>query len=215
MSQVTAIRPQKNKDFVNIFLDHRFAFSLSLVDAQLAKLKVGSSPSPSQMDDLRQSGQMVKMFNRAANYLARRPHSQLEVRTFLERKFSHPPEKVNTVLLEKVLGRLRNLALVDDESFARWWFEQRSSSQQARGLVSIRQELRRKGVGADLIKKVFSQGKATDWRSLAASMVAKKRKAYQTLDRRRQRQRLLGLLLRRGFETELALSVVDEALRGG
>jgi regulatory protein len=132
---------------------------------------------------------------RAGRLLARRPHSAAELRERLAAAGFQPPA------IEGALRRLTELGLVDDRAFADAWIEHRAG----RGLSgsAIRAELGARGVDPAVAEEALERAGLDDGaraRSLAAAWVAK----VARLPLERQAARLQGMLLRRGFEPEVA-----------
>ena len=62
-----------------------------------------------------------KIYARAVNFSTIRPRSEREIRDWFKRK------KVIEEVVEVVFNRLKNLDLVNDLNFAKWWIEQRQT----------------------------------------------------------------------------------------
>jgi regulatory protein len=133
----------------------------------------------------------------AGRFLARRSHSESELRTKLRR---FDPEAIDLVI-----GRLWELDLLDDAAFAAVWVEERGRRKGRRALES---ELRAKGVAGHLIEGALAGlapvelDQAT---ALAASFV--RRVARKPLGQ--QGAAIAQMLVRRGYEWEVA----EEAAR--
>ena len=213
MPLVTAIKPQKKAGFVNVFLDSQFAFSLSDIDCASQKLKVGEEVNQSRVKELKAQSKVSKMMGSALRYISRRPHSQSEVESFLKRKFVDRGDLVSGAGVTQGLEKLRELELINDGGFARWLLGQRLKGPRAKGLRFIRSELYQKGVSKEIIEELVQENQSFDWRSSALGLVRKRKTLLKSLPREVQKRRLVSFLLRRGFNVEMAWSVVDEALK--
>ena len=213
MPSVTAIKPQKNKDFVNLFLDGQFAFSLSLLDLANKKIRVGTQMSLGEVQELSAQATVAKMVNRAVAHLSYRPRSRFEIKNFLQRKFFGKDKSLGETEVTKALKTLADLKLLDDEALARQLWQERSAGSKARGLNFIQAELRRKGINKEIIEELSKQSQSFDWKSTATALVEKRQRIYHKLPREVRRRRLISLLLRRGFDWSLAATVVDGALK--
>jgi regulatory protein len=132
---------------------------------------------------------------KAGRLLARRPHSAAELQERLAAAGFEP------AAIEGALRRLTELGLVDDGAFADAWIEHRAG----RGLSgsAIRRELGARGVDAAVAEEALERAGLDDGaraRGLAAAWVAR----VARLPLERQAARLQGMLLRRGFEPEVA-----------
>jgi regulatory protein len=202
MPKITALeRQKKNPRRVNVYLDGHFALGLDGVLA--AELRVGQSLAEEDVAKLRARDTVERARALTMDFIARRPRSEAEVRQRLGKKGFEP------VVIDEVLARLRELGLVDDEAFARFWVENRTSFR-PRGARGLRYELRQKGVATEVVDRVLDD-MALDENALAyrvARPQAERLLASPIV--RREFQRKLGAFLhRRGFDYEMAREVTD------
>lgn len=112
---------------------------------------------------------------------------------------------------ERVLDRYTEVGLVDDAAYAEAWVRTR---QAGRGLArrALAHELRRRGVEEAVVQSAVETIDPDDERAAARALVDRKLPASRRLDRDTRVRRLAGMLARKGYSTEIALKVVDEAL---
>lgn len=112
-----------------------------------------------------------------------------------------------------VLDRFSQVGLIDDAAFARAWVQSR---QAGRGLArrALAQELRRRGVDAEIATEALAEVDQTAEHAAASRLVARKLQATARLDRVTRIRRLTGMLARKGYSPGLAIQVVSEALAG-
>ncbi|WP_234434903.1 MULTISPECIES: recombination regulator RecX [Streptomyces] len=112
---------------------------------------------------------------------------------------------------DEVLTRLEEVGLIDDAAFAEAWVESRHA---VRGLSrrALAQELRTKGVAADLVEQAVSQLDHDDEADAARALVERKLRSTRGLDPQVRTRRLVGMLARRGYSEGLAFRVVRAAL---
>jgi regulatory protein len=197
---VTAVEPQQRRGGrrVNVFVDGRYAFSLERDLADL--VRVGQPIAELKTAELLLKDEQARAFEAAVAFLAHRPRSEREIRDRLAKKDVPEP------IAEAVVERLRQLKLVDDQDFARYWVEQRQTHR-PRGSRLLRQELRLKGVATDTADEVLEAADADEDPAEAAYRAAlKKAQSLRALDQRTFVQRLGQFLLRRGFDYETARS---------
>ncbi|MGL5866460.1 MAG: regulatory protein RecX [Dermatophilaceae bacterium] len=110
-----------------------------------------------------------------------------------------------------VLDRMEHVGLVDDTAYAGLVVR---SQQVGRGLArrALAQELRRKGVDDDTARAALSDLDHHAEEERARQLVAAKMRAMSGLDPTVQVRRLAGMLARRGYDSDLALRVVREAV---
>src|SRR6056297_2394288 len=110
--RITAISQQKRqKERVNIYIDGRYGFSLSLWAA--AGLKTGDHLNSEKIRNLKTLDEKEKAYQRAAGYLSIRPRSCMEIRRYLKNKGFSPQT------IESVVGQLTDYGYLNDNAFAR------------------------------------------------------------------------------------------------
>jgi regulatory protein len=200
MHTITALRQQKrNHERVNVFLDGEFAFGLPL-DAALS-LRVGDALSDERIEALRELDEYDKAKNAALRLLTYRPRSSAEIRRKLQEK------QFDDNLIQRVIERLGELRLLDDEAFARYWLEQRERFK-PRSAYLLRQELRQKGVPSDIVERVLDD---VDEAASALKAAQQRARRYAHLPFEEFQQKLGGYLQRRGFNYALARDAVGAA----
>ncbi|MDT3443097.1 MULTISPECIES: recombination regulator RecX [unclassified Pseudofrankia] len=112
---------------------------------------------------------------------------------------------------EAVLDRLTAVGLIDDDAFATAVV---SSARENRGLArrGLAVELRRRGVDDDVAAAALADVGGADEEATARELVARRLRTMAGLDRQVQLRRLVAMLGRKGYPTELAVRVVTELL---
>ncbi len=187
---------QRDKERVKLYLDDEFVMSLPHLVA--AKLSLGQRLSQLEIEALADTGAEQRAFDRAVRFLSYRPRSAEEVRRNLAK------HKVADSLIVPVLERLERLGYLDDLGFARFWLENRNRFKPM-GPRALRYELRTKGIADEIIESVLVDNEEDEaaYRAAAGRANRIKRTTRQAF-----RQRLNGLLRRRGFESETIRDVV-------
>lgn len=199
MAKITGLKLQKrNKDRVNVYLDGEFAFGLSRIVA--AWLRTGQELSDEKIAELKGADHKEVALQRALNYLSYRPRSEQEVRQNLKKHGYDEP------VIDEILTRLRQGKLVDDESFAELWVENRSEFR-PRGSRMLQAELRQKGIPDRVISSTLE---GLDETSLALKAARKKARRYQQLEWQDFQKKLYGFLARRGFHYGVISEVVPQ-----
>jgi regulatory protein len=139
--------------------------------------------------------------NMAMNWLARREHSQAELREKLAARDFEPE------IIAKTVAELASDGLVSDERFAESLVAVRMRKGQ--GPVRIRAELKKRGVSAELVQlHVYDAGH--DWRALACEV--RSRKFGDSVPAEfREKAKQMRFLEYRGFDTEQIKAAVGEA----
>jgi regulatory protein len=200
---ITAIEAQeRNPRRVNVFLNGTYAFALSMEVAAQANLKRDLALSDQQIAELVAQDAWQKTYDATLNFLSYRPRSEDEVRRYLSRR-QVPPD-----LSRRLIDRLKQGRLLDDEAFARFWVENRETFSPRSGRA-LRSELRSKGIDDDTIAAAVSG----DDSEAAYRAAQKKARTLTSADRDEFRRKLLPFLQRRGFSYETARQTVERMWR--
>ena len=165
--QITVLKQQlKNPERVSVFVDNKYAFSLSLDELVSEKLINNQELSATQLKRLKKLSADGKLKNRALAWLLNRPHSERELRDYLRRK------KAEQDLSDKLVKELTKKGYLDDHQYASWLTELRSRG--GKSNRAIRSELYQKGISREMIDEVLMAGGDETERLVA--LIAKKRK---------------------------------------
>lgn len=146
----------------------------------------------------------AQVLDAAARFLEVRPRSSDEVRRRL-RDAGYRPE-----LVEAAIGRLTELGYLDEVAFAEAWVASRDRAR-PRGTRALRDELRRKGVAADVVDATLAaregseaaEAEGADERAATALLERRAASLARVDDPRLRRQRAYALLARNGFDPEI------------
>lgn len=139
----------------------------------------------------------MSIWNSALNILARREHSEAELRTKLQVKF---PESDSDIA--DVLSRLQEQGLQSDLRYTEMWL--RSQVSKGRGPVRIRYEARQKGI-EKLIESVICDSDI-DWFELASDCLCRR---FSDVDDPKERARAYRYLSYRGFGADMIQYAID------
>lgn len=137
--------------------------------------------------------------------LSNAPKSRAQLEQALRRRSC--PEHV----AEAVLDRMEEVGLVDDEAYAQLLIR---SKQAGRGLArrALAHELRTKGVDDDTARAALEEVTTEHERERARELVAKKLRSMHGLEAHIQTRRLAGMLARKGYDAEVSMSVIRQAV---
>ena len=149
----------------------------------------------------------------AYRYLSRRERTTREVRNQLEHNAVEP------AVADEAIAILSDDGYLDDVRFARLFSQDKRELEQW-GTERIRQRLLARGVDRDAIAAALADGGAASGPDQPASELER---ALSVLGRRfpsppqnrRERDRALGTLIRKGYDPELALEALSAYARGG
>ena len=199
MAIITAITAQRrDMERVNLFLDGEFVCGLPLVVAD--GLRVGQSLSADGLAHLQEEAAWQAAKEVAMKQLSYRPRSSAEITRKLQQKGFSPEQ------IERTLGWLGQQTWLDDEAFAAYWVEQRTTFR-PRSRVMIRHELREKGVAEEEISSALAE---VDEQENARRAVMSKLERWRGLDYGQFCQKLGRYLQGRGFSWEVIRPLCPE-----
>jgi regulatory protein len=203
--KITALRAQtKDPQRVNVFVDGEFAIGVSLTTITKTGLHIGKQLSAEEFAKLEQTESGDKAYLAALRFLEARPRSIAEVRARLGRK-DYAPEAIDAAIT-----RLAELDLLDDTAFARYWVENRQAYR-PRGVGALRDELRRKGIDADVTAEVLDDAVTGDEAASAWELARGALRKYAgSQDRNAFTRRMGSYLQRRGYTFEVIRPIVDQ-----
>jgi regulatory protein len=197
MYTITAIKQQvKRRDRYSVFVDGKYAFSLSesgLIESRLAS---GQELDGGQLADLKKAAGLDKAYGNALRYVAMRQRSEWEAQDYFRRK------GIDAEAAEQIITRLRDLRMLDDVSFARSWVANRRLLK-ATSKRRLQLELTQKRVPSDVIDQVLHEDEVDEQDTLR-ELVAKKQARYP------DRQKFMQYLARQGFGFDDIKTVLGE-----
>lgn len=160
-----------------------------------------------------------KLIDAAFHYVSFRPRSGWEIHDFLLKKCRKFKVDDDLHILDKVSNRLKELGYWDDSKFIEWWVGARQGHSH-KGKRLIKLELMQKGIPKNLVDDFFrdhdqtedSQKTLLPEKSIAEKAIQKKLSLWQKLPQIEQKKKIYQYLSRRGFESEIIMSIIDEIL---
>lgn len=206
--RITSLPPQKHDpDRLSVFVDGEFRMGLAAEIAHAANLRVGDEVNEARLVELETRDRTWQAREAALRLLAVRPRSAVELARRLRMK------GYGADVAEEVIGRLRELGMIDDAVFAGMLARDRVRLR-PQGSRRLANELRQKGVDEETARTAIREtmeSEATDERELARR-AAEKWRPRAGEERDRARRRLHGYLARRGFDGDVIREVMDEVL---
>ena len=216
--KITALTvQQKDTNRVNVMVDGKYRFSLDIFQVGDLGIKVGKEYSEKQLIELETESQFGKLYGRALEYCLSRPHSLREIRDYLYKKTLVKRYKskktgeiterpgIDKAVTERVYNRLIERGYADDDTFARFWVENRNR-RKGTSLRKLHAELVAKGVDRSIIEKHLDGTDRSDQDELR-KMIQKKAARYS------DEQKLIQYLVRQGFsydDVKAAISAVQD-----
>ena len=186
--KVTSIKQQvKRIDRYSIFVDERYAFSLSESALLRSGLASGQELTPQQLDEYKQLSTDDKLYMRAMQYAALRPHSEWELRSYLQRK------EAGEAFIDQTVERLTDVGLLNDAAFADSFVRNRQLLKPT-SKRKLQLELKRKRVSEEHIAAALESNELDEGDNLQ-QVIAKKQRQTKYQDP----IKLMQYLARQGF----------------
>ena len=211
------VQGKTNPDRVNIYLDGHFVFSLSLAQLAEYKLKVGNLITAEDLKRYQKASTFGKLYQHAILWIAARPRSIMEVRTFLKRKqHQKNTTEITDEDLELIIKKLCEKKYLDDLNYTRYYIEHRFTK---KGISTYRlkSELHRKGISDSMIEDALNTCQHDDVSEIQKIIMRKRRvSAYRinsdTPEEERilKNRKLVQYLVRQGFSFDLAKTTIEE-----
>ena len=197
--KITAISAQKrNPERVNVSVDGKYAFSLTINQVIDLGIRINNEYSEAELTELIDESSFGKLYARGLDYCLMRPHSEKEVRDYLWRKTRPTRDKlgqerpgVSPAIADRVLIKLKDKKYIDDENFTRYWTENRSLTKGV-SKRKLSAELYAKGVSQTIIEQALLSSERHDDDELQ-KIIAKKQARYP------DSQKFMMYLARQGF----------------
>ena len=202
MPVVTGIKPQKNKNKVNIYLDGKFAFGLDLENFVKYGLKVEQELSEEDLEKIVKKAEFQKVYDKILRFASIRPRSEKEYIFWLKK------HRVSKSLHEELFNRLKHLDFLNDKKFSVWWVEQRENFRPKSKRILF-QELRIKGIVKEIIDEVLKEAHV-DEVSAAKRMLEKKIYMWKNLRGFEKRVKMGNYLGRKGYSWDTVRKVVGD-----
>ena len=211
--RITKITQQvKRPDRYSVYVDDKYEFSLH--EQQIAETGVRKDQdiTSDQLERYKDESQFGKAYERTLKYVLMRPRSKKEVTEYLVRTYMYPKPKIflnkagervvkkvtvdknrTQNIIDRVIDRLTDKKYLNDEAFAKAWFESRQFTKKP-SKRKLQQELQQKGVDQEIIATLLQNYELTETDNLRY-LINKK----QRISRYQNEDKLIPYLIRQGF----------------
>jgi regulatory protein len=210
MPQITKISEQRRRpNRRNVHLDGVFAFGCNLNVIARFRLREGMTISDEQVSAIQRGEVRQECFDQALKFLQLRLQSRAEIiRKLNSREYGN-------AIVVSVADQLVELGYLDDVRFA---LAKASSASKHKHLGRRRAqiELMKAGVRGDIAERALNDVySVSDSAAVARNLAGRQSARLAKLEPAVARRRLMGMLVRRGFDFETVASVVAETLGRG
>lgn len=198
---ITAVeREPKQKYRYRVYIQGELAFTVHEDVMIKYRLVKGMTVDRAELMPIMEADERQKAYVQAIRFLGSKPRTVYEI----EHRLQSKGFQADTVA--QIISRLRQERLVDDQSYAKQWADQRVRNHK-KGRLMIKHELQQKGVHTSQITEALEElDSAAELDSAYA--VGFRKWSSSKGDRYQRKQKTTAFLMRRGFPS----SVVRQAL---
>ena len=196
ITKIQALTKQKYR----IFLDEEPAFTVYKGELSRYHLEEGAVLPPEVYEELVNGVLKKRATLRAMHILERTDKTEAQLRRKLEES-EYPKEAV-----ESAIAYVTSYGYLDDRRYAEHYIEWKK---QGKGKARLKMELVPKGISREIIEEVLESTDFGETRELIRQIILKKRKTDIPMNEK-EKQRLYGVLMRKGFSSSDILAVMRE-----
>ena len=196
ITKVQALTKQKYR----IFLDGESAFAVYKGELSRYHLEEGAVLPPEVYEELVNRVLKKRATLRAMHILERTDKTEAQLRRKLEES-EYPKEAV-----ESAIAYVTSYGYLDDRRYAEHYIEWKK---QGKGKARLKMELVQKGISREIIEEVLESTDFGETREMIRQIILKKRKTDIPMNEK-EKQRLYGFLMRKGFYSSDLLAVMRE-----
>lgn len=196
ITKIQALTKQKYR----IFLDGESAFTVYKGELSRYHLEEGAVLPPEVYEELVNGVLKKRAILRAMHILERTDKTEAQLRKKLEES-EYPKEAV-----ESAIAYVTSYGYLDDRRYAKHYIEWKK---QGKGKARLKMELAQKGISREIIEEVLESTDFGETREMIRQIILKKRKTNIPMNEK-EKQRLYGFLMRKGFSSSDILAVMRE-----
>ncbi|MDS0526356.1 recombination regulator RecX [Clostridium sp. SHJSY1] len=206
MAKITQIENQKkNKDRVNIYLDHNYAFAVNIELVYKEGLKLNLEIDEKKLYEIVKKDNFIKCKEASLRIIERNYKTEKEIKEKLREKGYDLEEVLKT------LEFLKEYNFVNDELYTKMYVKDKLKTQ---GREKIKYTLLNKGIDNNLIEEEFSLIDKDEEKNIAIELARKK---YLSLikkesDSYKLWNKLCRFLLGKGYNYSIAKEVIQEVI---
>ena len=203
MKHITKISAQKRPGRYNIFLDEKYAFSVSakvLADFVLVKDK---EVTDEQISAIQKADNNARAEEKALHFLGYQPRSKKELKTYLK------GQEIDPETIEQVCENLAELGYLDDVEYAKL-FTRNNMQVGHEGPRSVVGKLIQKGIDKETAEQVVAEGEPDLWVELATKLAQPMQKKAGRLSQKEIKTKIKQKLFQHGFNSIQIDEVLEE-----
>lgn len=197
VTEIKAVTKQKYQ----VEIDGQFAFVLYKGELSRYGIEKDREISDEVYTELVEEVLTKRAKLRAMHLLQKMDRTRAELERKLQQN-GYPAQAIETAL-----SYVESFHYIDDARYAALYMENQKNK---KGMARIRMELIQKGIAPEILQQVLEETEEkTDSRDVIREMLEKKRKIQGPLEEK-EKQRLYGFFMRRGFSSSDILAVFRE-----
>ena len=196
ITKIQSLTKQKYR----IFLDGESAFAVYKGELSRYYLEEGAVLPPEVYEELVNRVLKKRATLRAMHILERTDKTEAQLRRKLEES-EYPKEAV-----ESAIAYVTSYGYLDDRRYAEHYIEWKK---QGKGKARLKMELVQKGISREIIEEVLESTDFGETREMIRQIILKKRKTDIPMNEK-EKQRIYGFLMRKGFSSSDILAVMRE-----
>ncbi|MBY0010023.1 regulatory protein RecX [Paenibacillus typhae] len=199
--EITKVERQKKSD--HRYIIHFGTYNMTVHEDVMIKYRMisGNSFMKQDLEEIVVADERQRAYVEGLRYLERKPRTAQEMARRLREK------EIGETIIAEVLQRLQQERFIDDPLYAKQWAEQRITNQR-KGKLWIRQELREKGIDKSLIAEALENISPEEELESALQTGRKKWNMIRG-DMNDKRRKTGAFLMRRGFPGEVVRQVMN------
>ncbi|WP_339320252.1 RecX family transcriptional regulator [Paenibacillus sp. FSL R10-2734] len=202
--EITKVERQKKSD--HRYIIHFGAYNMTVHEDVMIKYRMitGNSFMKADLEEIVVADERQRAYVEGLRYLERKPRTAMEMTRRLRQK------EIGETIIAEVVQRLQQERLLDDPLYAKQWAEQRITNQR-KGKMWIRQELREKGIDKSLISEALEN--ISPEQELESALQTGRKKWNLIRGEAADKRRKTGaFLMRRGFSGDMVRQVINTLL---
>ncbi|MDQ0193415.1 regulatory protein RecX [Paenibacillus wynnii] len=199
--EITRVERQKKSD--HRYIIHFGAYNMTVHEDVMIKYRMitDSHFMKSDLEEIVLADERQRAYVEGLRYLGHKPRTALEMTRRLRQK------EIGETIIAETLQRLQREQYIDDPLYAKQWAEQRITNQR-KGKMWIRQELREKGIDKSLIAEALDD--ITPEQEQQSALLSARKKWNLIRGEVPDKRRKTGAyLMRRGFSGEMVRQVLQ------
>lgn len=202
--RITDIRPKSPRSaYYRISFDQQHEIFLLAETVLAFQLKPSLQISPIELQEIEAHTEFLRSKRSAFYSLARRAHTEKELRIKLKRK------GYSETAVEKTIDRLKELDMISDKDFAEAFIDSQLRKK-AVGKKKLEITLRQKGVSEKDIENALNTCNLQPLSHCKKAVEKKLRQLQRETDPKKKKDKLIAYLMRQGFEWD----TIRETLKG-